>query len=156
MEPLQQIDLVFHFIKKTIGGSTKSFDIWEEVSGSEKITDKDIFDGIINRLIADGLISKTFGTEEGDFYAPTFNGLLFDGYAMERERSEQEKRRTDLLEKELSFHRSMNLKFSRSMNRLQKRVVCWTVILGVGTSIAAVYYLLEILKFFLCHPKVLN
>ncbi|MFA6057959.1 MAG: hypothetical protein WC756_07160 [Taibaiella sp.] len=75
---------------------------------------------------------------------------------MEQERSEQNKRKTDLLEKELAFHSSMSLKIARSMNRLQKRIVCWTVILGVGTSIAAVYYLLEILKFFLCHPTKSN
>ena len=143
MTPHQQIDFIFLHLKEKIqyGGSYGYNNLWFRVEKTpETKINKTLFNEIIERLKQDNLITETKLEDAQPVYHITFKGLLFDGYEKEYELARQEKERLERIEDE-------TLNVSRRMNRL-------TWIIMIGTAIAALYYLLEILNHWLnIYPK---
>jgi hypothetical protein len=138
MTPREQIDYVFFFIKKHLENSaTISTEyIWNLKVSKDPETgiNRLMFDDILKQLELDKLIEKE-PMEEGvaqSMYHITFNGRLFDGYVEKHKETENQKARIRSLE---------------NANRSNaNRMTLLTVFIAIGTIVAAIYYILEIIK----------
>lgn len=144
MDYLKQIDTVlFYFQKKAeFGGSLKSNEIWNalQVIPSIGINDQTIFENILDRLEEDGFIKEESSNKEYTLYHITFKGLLFHGY-------ENEKALADQQSKEMALQRVRTSEIEEMTYKNGTRMYYLTWILAIGTSIAAIYYLMEIGKY---------
>lgn len=139
MIPLDQIDLVFFHIRDKIqtGGNWGYNNIWNFVEQtSEAKINKTLFNEIIKKLKEDELISEIIQEGYQSTYHITFKGLIFEGYKQQWTDSQLEK-------DELKSLRHASHINSLKMTRLTRWVM-------IGTSIAAIYYLLEILNHWFC------
>ena len=143
MTSLEQIDFVFFFIRDKIqvGGNWGYNNIWNHVEKTtEAKINKTLFNEIIAKLKEDGLVTEVNQEAVQPTYHVTFKGLIFDGYNQQWFDSQKE---NDELK---SLRQTSNVN-SLKMTRLTKWVM-------FGTSIAAIYYLLEILNHWFCiYPK---
>ena len=143
MTSLEQIDFVFFHIKSKIqyGGSYGYQNIWFYVEATpETKINPTLLKEILKRLIEDGLVTETIYPETQPVYHVTFKGVIFDGY---------NKSYLELREKEQfdDYTQKQNTRNGEYLNRL-------TLILAIVTSIAAIYYILEIFNnFFSIYPK---
>lgn len=138
IEHLKKIDFVLNFFKsKQDLDASFSYTIIEnhvKRTSELKIT-VTMLREILKKLVNDGYITER-KQEEGyqSIYHVSFEGLVFEGYVHENEANHKEQERLHTLE-------NRQLALSRRMNAL-------TAIVAVGTIVAAVYYLMEILKSF--------
>jgi len=143
MTPLEQIDFVFIFIRDKIqvGGNWGYNNIWNHVEKTtEAKINKTLFNEIINKLKEDKLITEVIQEDAQTTYHVTFKGLIFEGYKQQWSDSQRENN-------ELKSLRQTSHINSLKMTRLTRWVMFWT-------SIAAIYYLLEILNHWFCiYPK---
>jgi len=143
MTPLEQIDFVFFFIRDKIqvGGNWGYNNIWNHVEKTtEAKINKTLFNEIINKLKEDELITEVIQEAAQHTYHVTFKGLIFEGYKQQWSESQRENN-------ELKSLRQTSHINSLKMTRLTWWVMIWT-------SIAAIYYLLEILNHLFCiYPK---
>jgi len=137
--PLEQIDFVFFYLREkvTSGGHWGYQNIWFHVKGaSETGINKTLLDEIIVKLKDDGLITEINNLDSQSTYHVTFKGLTFNGYASEKQSLQAEKERLKILDEK-------TLKLTSWTTRL-------TWIIAIGTFVAAIYYLLEILNHWFC------
>ncbi len=143
MTPLEQIDFVFFFIRDKIqvGGNWGYNNIWNHVEKTtESNINKTLFNEIINKLKEDELITEVDQKDAQPTYHLTFKGLIFEGY--KQQWSDLQKENNEIK----SLRKTSNIN-SLKMTRLTRWVM-------IGTSIAAIYYLLEILNHWFCiYPK---
>ena len=139
MTDLEKIDFVLFYIKTKMADSAYwgYGPIWAHIQKTTELKiNKALFDEIINKLKEDGYIVDN---NTNDACRVTFRGLTFNGYVSEQSFLQMEKKRLKTLEE-----KTLNL--SRWTTRL-------TIIIALGTGIAAIYYLLEILNnFFSIYP----
>lgn len=134
---LEKIDFVFEYIKskKDLDAVFGYVNIRTRVDRTPELgITTQMLNEIIKRLVKDGYIVEQKRPNEQNVYSITFDGLIFEGYVHENAsiRKEQERLRT------LENHQ---LELSKRMNFL-------TSVMAVGTTVAAIYYLIEILKHF--------
>lgn len=129
MTPLEKIDFVFYYIKDKIqvGGNWGYHNIWNYVNAtSEADINETMFKEIIQKLKNDGYITEKQIPDAQPVYNLTFTGSLFDGYNKNQVKIQKLSRQTRFL----------------------------TVVVSIGTGVAAIYYLLEILNHLFCiYPK---
>lgn len=134
MSPEQQIDFVFLFLKdKFQYGTQYSKDYaWSTyVSASPEVgINKLMYDEIIRLLIEEGYVREVILDQP--FLHITMKGLIFVGYNRTKEA-------LDANEKELGRIRNLQIQQSSQMSFL-------TMLVAVGTLVAAVYYCLAIQK----------
>lgn len=152
INPYKQIDFVFSYIKdKEEHSATFSKEyIWNLYvkQSPEMQINRMIYDEIMQKLEDDGYISKKsiYGSEQPS-YNVTFKGRIFNGYENDYLSLNEQKARLLALEKK-------NQEFQILSSRNASKLNCLTLILAVGTSIAAIYYIFEILNHWLCiYPK---
>lgn len=152
MTPYQQIDFVFFYIKdkEQFSASFSTEYIWNlYVSKTlEAGINRMIFDEIIKQLVADGYITELpLSDSPQRMYHVTFKGRSFNGYVEQQTILVENQKRLKALESANLLYQSNSVKNSRNLNYL-------TIILAIGTSIAAAYYILEILNHWICiYPK---
>lgn len=146
INPYKQIDAIFFYIKKKIalGASINSEYIWNLFVDKtpELEINKLMFSEIISKLIEDGYITELRKANEGQdvtTYHVTFKGQIFEGYESQQKLLNEQKARLADLE-------NRSREFQDETTNNAKRLNVLTVILALGTSIAAIYYLLEILN----------
>ena len=129
MTPLEKIDFVFFYLKDKIqvGGYWGYHNIWNYVrTTTEYDINETMFKEIIQKLKDDGYITERQIPDAHPVYNLTFTGSLFDGYNKNQVKIQKLSRQTRFL----------------------------TVVVSIGTGVAAIYYLLEILNHFFClYPK---
>jgi hypothetical protein len=128
MTPFEKIDFVFFYIKDKIqvGGHWGYNNIWNYVERTPEIgINKIMFDEIIKKLKEDGYITEKNIPEAQPVYNMTFKGLLFNGYNQEYKETQ---------------------KLQQNVASLSSRTFWLTVVIALGTLIAAIYYLIEIWK----------
>lgn len=145
MDYLKQIDTVFFYFKEKsqVGGYFDYQDVWEHVQNIKAgITDQAKLNTILARLKEDGFISggDRLNSMSTPTYSISFKGLLFDGYENERTLAIQ---KNTLLEQQVT----RTSEISELNAKLAVRSYRLTLILAIGTSIAAIYYLMEIAKY---------
>lgn len=136
LNPLKQIDAVFLFLKERMqhGGFygynnlKNHFDKHPELNITITLLQE-----ILKRMVEDGYITKGEQPNSQPCYRLSFQGLLFDGYEKEKEK------RDERAEWEIQTTKQL-VKNGKTLNRL-------TWILVIGTSISAVYYLMEIFRY---------
>ncbi|MBO9150761.1 hypothetical protein ACFOTA_00960 [Chitinophaga sp. GCM10012297] len=136
MNPLAQIDAVFFWLKDKLstGGYYGYHNIENFVTRTPELKiNITLLKEILKRLEADGYVSRMQPAGGGqEVYNVTFKGLVFDGYVIEDE------------EKKLSANiAKITVNNSQNLNRL----TFWLVIFS---GIAALYYAVELYKFFWC------
>ena len=140
MNPLQQIDAVFFWLKaKALNGGYYGYqNIENYVKQTPELgINTTILKEILRRLIEDGFITRTSppqGIPGQSVYNVSFKGLLFDGYVKAKESADAE----------VEFQKGVakaTLQNAELLNRLTK----W---LAVFAGISALYYLVEMAKFF--------
>lgn len=139
MTPLQQIDFVFFYIREkiSIGVHWGYFNIWTHVQKTpETKINQTLFDEIILKLKEDGLLTEINNLGSQPTYHVTFKGLTFNGYVSEQQTLQMERERLRILDEK-------TLKLTSWTTRL-------TWIIAIGTFVAAIYYLLEILNHWIC------
>lgn len=152
MTPLEQIDFVFSYIKnkEDLSASFSTEYIWNlyvSKSPETQIT-RFIFNEIIRQLIDDEYIRELPIIESSQkTYHVTFKGRIFEGYVANNIASKQSIKRISDLEEE-------NRKFQKRALKNSHQLNCLTIILAIGTMIAALYYIIEILNhLFLIYPQ---
>lgn len=142
IDAAKKIDFIFFdFKKKATHGIGISRDyIWNFLVSKtpELEINKTMYDEIIRKLVEDGYVREELAAGSPPTYHLTFNGLSFKGYEEEVNTQNAEKTRLGNLESENQLFQREGLNNARRMNLL-------TLILAIGTGIAAVYYILEIL-----------
>ena len=140
MNPLEQIDAIFFWLKERIitGGYHGYHNIENYVKQTPELgINTTILIEILKRLQEDGYITKTpppQGISGQPVYNVSFKGLLFDGYV-------KAKTQADL---DVAFQRGIanaTLDNANLLNRL-------TIWLAIFAGISAVYYAIEIVKYF--------
>lgn len=143
MTPLEKIDFVFFYIREklVVGGNWGYNNIWNHVRDTKELDmNETMFKEIIVKLKNDGFLTEINGNNSQSGYHITFNGLIFQGYVTEELNNQ----------KELHEVRSLR-QATVDLQRVLNRLTCWIVI---GSIVAAVYYILEILNHFFCiYPK---
>jgi len=138
MTPLEQIDFVFFYIRDKIqvGGDWGYNNVWNHVEKTtEANINKTLFNEIINKLKEDELITEDIGGPQLTYHV-TFKGLIFEGYNLQWSNSQREIN-------ELKSLRTSSQSNSEKMTKLTNWVM-------IGTTIAALYYFLEILNHWFC------
>lgn len=129
MTPLEKIDFVFFHIKDKIqvGGYWGYHNIWNYVKATSKADiNETMFNEIIQKLKDDGYITEKQIPDAQPVYNLTFTGSLFDGYNKNQVKIQKLSRETRFL----------------------------TVVVSIGTGVAAIYYLFEILNhWYYIYPK---
>lgn len=136
MTDLEKIDFVLTFIKikMEVSAYWGYGIIWTHVEKTTELKiNKTLFDEIINKLKEDCYIVDN---ETKDACRVTFKGLTFNGYVSEQLSHQEENARLRTLEEK-------TLKLTIWTTRL-------TWIIAIGTFVAAIYYLLEILNHWFC------
>lgn len=137
MTPIEKIDTILIFLKERadLNASFSKEYIWNLYVKKmpELHITRQIFDEILNKLVEDGYVKKELRENSQPTFHLTMSGYLFDGY--------------------LSSKNEMQ-KLQQTAIFLSKRTFCMTVVIAVGTGIAAIYYIIEILNHFFCiYPK---
>lgn len=125
MTDIEKLDFVLNFIKSkmTVSAHWGYGLVWTHIEKTTELKiNKTLFDEIINKLKKDGYIVDN---ETKDACRVTFEGLIFKGYKKQEEENQE---------------------LQRTVNSLSVRTFWLTVAIAVGTGVAAIYYLLEILN----------
>ena len=151
MTPYDKIDLVLFFIKGKEELSAKfSIEyIWTFCVSKEPSyhINRTMFEEIIKQLVEDGFIADLSILDSPQkFYYVTFKGRIFNGYVKQQESLEEKNKRILTLENANQKFQIESIRHSRNLNRI-------TWILAIGTTFAALYYILGILCYFF--PTVL-
>jgi hypothetical protein len=138
---LEILDALLKYLKDT-NHNTFQFiksDVKNKSAFLKEIDDKTLYSALL-KLVKDDYVYEDFqkiGTLSGNLYNISFEGLSFiaeGGYVSRKERNQaQDKKLKDIVIVQ-SFQ--------------QKWIHRLTWIIGLGTLVAGVYYLIEILKFF--------
>ncbi|WP_129021313.1 hypothetical protein [Edaphocola flava] len=144
IEHLQKLDFVLdYFKKKKEFSATYNYSLIETYvkrTPEMNITTL-ILKEILEKLVSDGYLTKTEKPTGLSYYNISFKGLVFEGYVLVYTLSQKEIQRVNMLEQE---QRAL----AYSQNQVAEKTKNLTVWVAIGTIIAAVYYLLEIWKFF--------
>lgn len=137
MEPLQKIDAVFFFIKKSsdVGAMINDNYIWGMYVNktSELEISRLMLIEILQKLVEDGYVRRVDHPDGGSStYHITFKGLIFEGYEKERENLNRERDAIRNLER-------ANARRSNDLNQM-------TAFIAFGTIMAAAYYWIEIVR----------
>lgn len=133
---LEQIDFVLNFLKskQDLDASFSYMIIENHIKRTPELNITiTILREILKKLVNDGYISEKITPGIQPIYNVSFEGLVFEGYVHENEANQKEQERLRILE-------NRQLALSRRMNVL-------TLVVAIGTTVAAVYYLLEIVKY---------
>lgn len=145
----EQIDFVFDYIKGYLKHSAmiSTEYIWNHVKEErtpEMGINRLMFEEIISQLLSDEYISPK-AMPEGDaadgqkMYNITFKGRLFTGYAQSN--------KAFLLEQ--AYRKQLddwNIAFQRQQTKSSAQMNLLTFVIAMGTMVAAVYYIVEILN----------
>lgn len=141
--PYLQIDFVFIFLKERseLSAAYGKENIWNHIKATpEKGINRQMFEEILQRLLDDKYIRETITPDTQSTFHLTFNGRLFSGYADEFQLLNEAKMRINKMQDD-------NLRISRKVKVL-------TLWLAIGTSLAAIYYVLEVLNHWICiYPR---
>lgn len=137
MTPLEKLDKILSFFKDR---SDLSIDFSKEYIWNlyikktpELQINKQIYEEILQKLVEDGYLRETKKEDFQPTYHLTMKGYLFDGYI----NSQSEIQR-----------------LQKTAISLSRRAFWWTVVIALGTLVAAIYYLFEILNhWFYIYPK---
>lgn len=144
VEHLQKLDFVLNYFKnKKEFSATYNYSLIEmyvKRTPEMNITIL-MLKEILEKLVSDGYLTKTEKSTGLTSYNISFKGLVFEGYVSSYIASQKEKIRVNMLEEEQRALAYSQKEISQKMNNL-------TLWVAIGTIIAAIYYLLEIWKFF--------
>ena len=152
MTPLEQIDFAFFYIKsrEQLSASWSAEYMWNLYISKtpESGINRTVFDEIIKQLVNDDYIRELpINDSSQKSYHVTFKGRIFNGYVEYQSSLRENNERISGLEEENRKFQDATLKNSRYLNRL-------TLILTIGTGMAALFYLFEILNHWFCiYPR---
>lgn len=150
MNPFKQIDFVFFILKERseLSADFSKEYIWDHIKQTPEIEiNRQKYEEILQRLLNDGYIKETIKPETQPTYHLTFGGRLFPGYEKEEETLNQNQHKLEALEK-------ANSDFQNSSTMSAKKLNLLPLILAIGTLIAALYYVFEILNhWFYIYPE---
>ena len=135
MNSFKQIDFVLSYLKERseLSADFAKENIWNYIRQTPEIgINKQIFDEILQRLVDDGYIKETIREKTQPIYHLTFNGRIFEGYL----------NRNISLNQEREWLKHLQILTLNNSNKLN--LITW--IIAIGTLIAAIYYILEILN----------
>lgn len=138
---LEILDALLKYLKDTKHNTFTSIanDAKKESEFLKGIEDKTLHYALL-KLVKDNYVNQDFqkiGTLNGNLYEISFEGLSFiseGGYVLREKRNR-------LQDKKLN-----DIEITQSLQ--QKWILRLTWVIGIGTLVAGVYYLIEILKFF--------
>ncbi len=139
MDPFNQIDFVFFFLKQRAEFSADfgKENIWNYINRTEEANiTRQVFEEILQRLIDDCYIKETLRPETQSTYHLTFNGRIFEGYS----------KRNEILNEERNWLK--NLQVQTLQNTRMLNII--SLIIAIGTFFAAIYYILEIANHWIC------
>lgn len=138
---LKILDALLTYLKDT-NHNTFQFiksDVKNKSAFLKEIDDKTLYSALL-KLVKDDYVYEDFqkiGTLNGNLYNISFEGLSFiseGGYVSRKERNQSQDKKLNDIAILQSFQ--------------QRWILRLTWIIGLGTLVAGVYYLIEILKFF--------
>ena len=140
----QKIDHVFFTLRLLYhsGIGVEKEKLWELVTIKPNTHDinRILFEGIVNKLLEDGYIQKTTKhSNTHTIYNLTLKGTIFLGYVHQVKKENEEKIKIKELENKTEKLQNDAIENANRLNKL----TFWLVI---GTSIAAIYYIIEIIK----------
>lgn len=107
-------------------------------------------------LVKDGYVKEVeelseiggFDNTKIKYYSLTADGLSFVGYTNSHySKMSEEEQKMELFENQLSLNKSIILT-NASVRSTNTWMRCLTIVIAVGTVVSAIYYLIEILKFY--------
>ena len=107
-------------------------------------------------LVKDGYVKEVeelseiegFDNTKIKYYSLTADGLSFVGYTNSYySKMSEEEQKMELFENQLSLNKSIILT-NASVRSTNTWMRCLTIVIAVGTVVSAIYYLIEILKFY--------
>ncbi|MDQ2718200.1 MAG: hypothetical protein M3Z26_00360 [Bacteroidota bacterium] len=146
MTPYEQIDLVFFYIKnkEELSASFSTEYIWNLFVSkqSDSGINRTMYNEIIKQLVEFGYVAElSLSDTSQKLYHVTFKGRLFNGYVEQQVSLSENNKRIMALENANQKFQIESLRNSHNLNSI-------TWILAIGTTFAALYYLLEILCYF--------
>jgi DNA-binding PadR family transcriptional regulator len=138
---LEILDALLKYLKDTSHNTFQYIksDVKNKSAFLKEIDDKTLYSALL-KLVKDDYVYEDFqkmGTLNGNLYYISFEGLSFiaeGGYVSRNERNQAQDKKLNDIAIVQSFQ--------------QKWIHRLTWIIGLGTLVAGVYYLIEILKFF--------
>ncbi|WP_281635785.1 hypothetical protein [Flavobacterium marginilacus] len=138
---LEILDALLKYLKDTNHNTFQHIksDVKNKSAFLKEIDDKTLYSALL-KLVKDDYVYEDFqkmGTLSGNLYNISFEGLSFiaeGGYVSRKERNQSQDKKLNDIAIVQSFQ--------------QKWIHRLTWIIGLGTLVAGVYYLIEILKFF--------
>jgi len=130
--PIDSLDTVLNYFSRTQSQSMRCYQIWFDLEKEGlQLSEADVL-LVIKKLAKDEFVS-IIQVGARNFYRITFEGLVFQQQGGYKQK----------------LNKDTFLKRQEESNKRTQRILFWfTGIVAVGTFIAAVYYVLEILKFF--------
>ena len=113
-------------------------------------------DNYLPILVKDGYVKeveelseiKGFGSSNVKYYSLTAEGLIFVGYVNSYySKMSEEEQKMELFENQLSLNKSI-ISTNASERSTNSWMRCLTVVIAVGTLVSAIYYSIEIYKYF--------
>ena len=113
-------------------------------------------DNYLPILVKDGYVKeveelseiKGFGSSNVKYYSLTAEGLIFVGYVNSYySKMSEEEQKMELFENQLSLNKSI-ISTNASVRSTNSWMRCLTVVIAVGTLVSAIYYSIEIYKYF--------
>ena len=113
-------------------------------------------DNYLPIIVKDGYVKEVeelseiegFGSSNVKYYSLTAEGLIFVGYVNSYySKMSEEEQKMELFENQLSLNKSI-ISTNASVRSTNSWMRCLTVVIAVGTLVSAIYYSIEIYKYF--------
>ena len=138
LTPIQKIDTVLKCLWENNSKRLNLEEIATILNREKSGVDFGEINNILDKLYQDGKIKMEMTQEREYYYRVTFEGSLFieqGGYTQQQ------------------TERDYNAKLAANLRRLQYHTWWLTVVIAVGTTVAAVYYAIEVYKYFSCPSR---